>query len=529
MAAEDQIIYDNTETRKKADSIRVNYTDTEVSDLRRKAKTDLFWFAKTVLNFPDLSPNLHGHLCRWMQATNRFRFRLPLMPRGHFKSTIITIADSLQIVLPDDSSNQPFPRNLGTNARILLAHELLDSSAKNLKAITDKLYNAEFLLALFPEILPGKQHKVNKEQVELPRTEQWPETTFTIMGVGSSGQGNHFDMLKIDDIVGLKAMASPTEYATALAWVRDIPGMYTRMNETHVDFTGVRYAKQDVYRQIMTDYEGLIKVYTRSIWERNDRNEKVIIFPERINWEMIEFLKKQDLRKFNSQYMNNPKEISGEFEQDWERYYVKTGFDGRDVIYRDDAGIETKYDYRDLDRVCILDPAMTGNSGVVVTGTSPRKVNFVLEAIQEKLKTEALIQRVFNLYDKWNFRALVVESVLFSGLYEKIFKEEMQKRGKFFRVIMVTTKQKQKEDRVRVLRPYFANKQIIFHKDQEDLIEQFRSFPSDEYHMLDALAYGPEVWRASAGNDESDNRDEAIRKFQDQRSKTTGYSKIKYA
>lgn len=526
-----QDIFDTSDVQKKADSLRKDHSDDDLVSLRKLAKTNLFFLSNTILGFDQLSPNLHGHFCSWMDSTRGWRFRLELMPRGHFKTTIATIADGIQIILPDDTKNQPFPRNLGTNARVLIGHEIIDSAAKNLKIIKDKILNAEFLIALFPELLPDRRiHKVNTEQLELPRANQYPESTFSIMGIGSSGQGNHFDQMKLDDMVGLAAMASITEYKTALEWIRDIPGMFTRLNATCVDFTGVRYAPLDVYHTVTSDYGEQLKVYTRSIYEKDASGENQIIFPEHVTWEEIERLKRVDRKKFNSQYMNNPMDMEGEFEQAWERYYE--WLDGHTILVTTGLpGFEKreKIDIRDLDKLVFLDPAMTGNSGLVVTGTDKKDNVYILDAIQEKLLTEKLISKVFGLVEKWNPRAVVIEFVLFSGLYEQLFKHEQRQRQVFFRIIPARTKQKQKEDRVRVLRKWFSNGQIFFHKKFDLLIQQFRTFGSiQEYHMLDALAYGPENWRASAGSEESDRNVLSLEKMFEQRSKTTGYSIQKY-
>lgn len=537
---EDQIVYDTTEALKKADELRKDKTDTELGLLRRRAKTDLYFFGNTILNFPDLTVNLHGNLAEWKKATEDALARLVLMPRGHLK-TSMEIADAMQVILPDDIGNQPYPRNLGTNTRILLAHEVLGSAQNNLRIITDKIHGQEFLIALFPEIVPntglmmanGKRNiglTVNQSKLQLPRSDQFPETTFSTMGVGSAGQGNHFDLMKIDDIVGLAAMKSPAEYATAVDWIKDLPGMLVNMSMSKMDFTGVRYAKNDIYAMIKDYFSRIIKVYTRSIWERNEKNEKVIIFPERITWERIEDLKK-DLARFNSQYMNNPQEVEGEFSQEWERYYSWQDDYKRNIVVHTTDGKTDLIDIRSLDKLILIDPALdNGLTGMAITGTDPQSRTYTLDTIQEKFKTEELIDTVFKLVEKWNPRAVVIEKVLFSKLYEPLFKAEMKLRGKHFRVIMVSTGNIPKEDRVRILRPWFANSKIFFNKSQENIIEQYREFPGiKDYHILDVLAYGPEVWRAASNWDEDDQRNEAIRRIREQRGYTKGYSEVRYA
>src|SRR3954468_18169974 len=73
--------------------------------MRKRCKNDLFYLNTAILGHDRLSPNLHGHLCSWMERNSEWHFREILLPRGHFKSTVCTIADGIQIVLPDTSSN----------------------------------------------------------------------------------------------------------------------------------------------------------------------------------------------------------------------------------------------------------------------------------------------------------------------------------------------------------------------------------------------------------------------------------------
>ena len=68
--------------------------------LRNKAKTDLYFLSKGILGYPDLNPRTHAAFCRFIESEQKLR-RAALMPRGHLKSTIATIADSIRIALND--------------------------------------------------------------------------------------------------------------------------------------------------------------------------------------------------------------------------------------------------------------------------------------------------------------------------------------------------------------------------------------------------------------------------------------------
>jgi predicted phage terminase large subunit-like protein len=201
------------------------------------------------------------------------------------------------------------------------------------------------------------------------------------------------------------------------------------------------------------------------------------------------------------------------------------------VSYEDNEGIVRTFSWLELDRVIFVDPATKGNSGIVVTGTdnSRNPKAFILESIQKPLDPPALVNLIFQLNRKWAPRAVVIEEVLFSQLFRHWIQREQGVRNEYFRIIPAKTKQRSKEDRVRGLATWFANGQIMLHEGEEELVRQFRQFPGiKEYHILDALAYGPEFWRASAGSDEIEERESAIEMIKRTRDPVTGYSKVRH-
>jgi predicted phage terminase large subunit-like protein len=152
-----------------------------------------------------------------------------------------------------------------------------------------------------------------------------------------------------------------------------------------------------------------------------------------------------------------------------------------------------------------------------------KKRIFVLEAIKKSLPPEQLRDLIFSLVAKHNPRVVAIEEVLFSALFEIWFKTEMGIRGTRFKIQPVKTKQKQKEIRVSGLANWFEAGQIYFHPDQEDLIEEYDQFgATEDYHMLDALAYGPGVWKPGGRMNMNNS---IVQNIQD-RSLITGYSKI---
>jgi hypothetical protein len=494
-----------TKRRKEGEKKVEGMTTEDYKKLRILCKTDLF-FLCNVLGFTRLSPNLHGNLCKWMQGTKGDQYREILLPRGHFKSTIATIAHSIQIVLPDDSGEELWPLSLGTNCRLLIAHETAEQASRFLYAITAQFLGNPLLMALFPECVPNaRKHKINKNELELPRSERWPEPTIDTMGVGGKSQGRHYNYLKLDDLFGDKARDSDAERKTTLDWFDNVQSFFSYHSKDKFDLVGTRWSLDDLYSHAHTAYGSELKKYIRPIEEFVKDSEglvtKRIIFPEEFSEKKLEILKK-NRKIYTAQYLNDPREGSNEFDPLWVRYFewvdrytIQPKLNLCDVSgKRLDDG--PSISIADLDKLIFVDPAMTGDYGYVVTGTDSKKRNFVLNAIQKNWTPPKFVDFIFSEVMKWNPRFVGIESVLFSALYEHYFIAEQQLRNFRFKLEPFKIGNKEKPIRVSGLSPYFSGGQIFFHESQADLIEQYNYYGSiQEYHILDALANGPKYWR----------------------------------
>lgn len=84
-------------------------------DARALAESDLYYFAREVLGYSDFHEPLHRPLCEFIQQPTK---QLTLIPRGHFKSTIISVSYPLWLLVQ-------FP-----DTRILIANATLDNPKK---------------------------------------------------------------------------------------------------------------------------------------------------------------------------------------------------------------------------------------------------------------------------------------------------------------------------------------------------------------------------------------------------------------
>ena len=512
----------------KADEQYRHISTEDWKSMRRRAKKDLFWLAYAVLGYTRLTVNLHGHLASWYQKYNNAQFREILLPRGHFKSTVITIADAIQTALPDDSGDDTWPRNLGTDCRLCIVHETHDMASRFLFSITGHFTSNILLMGLFPECVPNpKKNRINQQQLELPRTKIWNEPTFDTMGVGAKGQGRHYNRLMLDDLIGDKARDSQTEMQSAKDWFDNIQSFFSLFPKDQFVLVGTRWAYDDLYAHAHKMYEKDLFRYIRGVEEYSEETkQKEPIFPEEFTQSKLRILRKNK-KVFSAQYANNPAESATEFDSGWLRYYHWRSPNEVVEFLVNDKGEPAGKRYcntRDMDRIILVDPALTGKTGYCVVGTPLSGDHYLLEAIKEEWTVPKFIDFLFSQVIRWQPRVVIFEDVLFSALYKPFLEAEMRLRGITFHIELVKTKQQAKDARVKGLSSYFSAGQMVVNSDQEDFLEEFRTFgATDDYHILDALAYGPEFWRN--GNFSRDSEEEES-EVTDDRDVETGYSQI---
>lgn len=496
-----------TEARKQGDT-RFREIDSDTYQfMRRRCKNDLFYLNTAILGHDRLSPNLHGHLCSWMERNRDWRFREILLPRGHFKSTVATIADSIQIVLPDSGNDHTWPRHLGPDCRLLICHETDGQASNFLFAITGHFLGNSLLMGLFPEVVPSpRKQRINRHELELPRSQTWPEPTIDTMGVGGKSQGRHYNYIKFDDLIGDKARDSETVMAAAKEWFDNVQAFFSKFSEDHFDLIGTRWAFDDLYSHIHERYEGQLLKYIRGVEEEIEIDGKkglAPIFPEEFNFSTLAILRK-NRKVWTAQYANNPESGATEFDKSWKKYFHWNGYNQLAVF---SGKIQTRVHVRDLDVCILIDPAMSGLGGIVVTGTDSFNRVYTLAAHEQPWRPPELCNFVFRLVSRWQPRLVAIEEVLFSGVFKHWFEREMLFRNQYFNIVPISPvvggRAQSKPMRVRGLANYFSAGNVFFASgqqpgspdDSQELEKEFDTFGANrKIHMLDALAYGPDVW-----------------------------------
>jgi hypothetical protein len=209
--------------------------------------------------YKELVPHFHLTLCDHVQNTVHLLKRGYLEPRGHFKSTILSKcyplwrlcgggSRILEQILSLETEEllafyQAYPERDPRNLRIMIIGESDTVAQKNLKDPKWHLQNNDLFKWLFPEIIPTNTNetKWTDDEILLPRTKSFDESTITCDGVGAKRTGFHWDLIVYDDPIGEKASKSEAVMNEAISWFQYAPGMLNDQATSEEVYIGTRW------------------------------------------------------------------------------------------------------------------------------------------------------------------------------------------------------------------------------------------------------------------------------------------------
>jgi predicted phage terminase large subunit-like protein len=406
---------------------------------------------------------------------------LDLWSRGHFKSTIITYAGTVQYVLghPED-------------AVCIMSYK--SGAAETFAAQIKQAFETnDILLKCFPDVLWSER---NTHQGDV-----WSVSGFTVKRktgrkeptIATSGlvsgmlTGGHFNLLIYDDTVTPESVTTPDQIQkTTNAWSMSLN--LGTLDGTKHWYIGTRYAMFDTY------YE-MLKLGT--IKERRhiciDSAGKPVLLPQ------AEFDKKKaemTTRDWNSQMLQTP---IGEGEllmrEEWFHTYHRTPDIPMNIyVFVDTAQKQSKSsDYTVM--------------WVVGFGSDHRY--YVLDIVRDKLPQSKRCDKLFDVVEKWMPTTVFYEENAAPDDCEFIT-EKMETRGRFdLRMFRQKANDGSKQSRIETLEPLFREgliwfPQVLKYRQYDgswrDLVQDFQrdeflTYPQVTHDdMLDSLA------AISAGN-----------------------------
>lgn len=463
-----------------------------------------------VVGFYDITPQLHLEMARWIDGASKRK--LGLVPRDHLKTSIWTIANTVRHI-----ANNP-------NIRILIGNETATNASHFLRRIEAVFDRNTLFRWLYPELIPDNNRtKWSETEMLVPRTTDYPEATVETIGVGGAVVSRHYKLIKLDDLVGKEASESPEVMKKTIDWLAYAESLLETPKD-EIQVYGTRWAWEDCYSWLQKKERNLDMFYRAAYNEAGDP-----IWPERFDRESLEDLRfKIGTFKFSCQYLNKPHDPeSTSFDEKWLRYYERFG---DEILHR---ATGTRIPISSLRRTIRCDPAISEKAGaarsaVVVDGVASDERVYLLEAWAKRCQPFEMIEKIFQLWEEYQPDAVGIESVAYQRILKPVIERECERRGIWINVVELKPDTRERKlNRIRgKLQPYLERGLIWVRKDMEEFLDEYVTFPSGAtLDILDAFAYGPDLWSKPITDDDYADEKYAQEQFENfsERDELTGY------
>lgn len=437
---------------------------------RRLAKRDLQFLMTDVLGYPPTDA-IHKEIAEFLEGVTAPEGRhraLLLIPRGHLKSTLVTVCWCIQQILKNP------------NIRILISTGYLENAKSFLREIKSHFERSERLRHLFGDMTTKDDKWTETQIVVSARTEIRKEPTIQVSSVDKSVVSQHYDLIVGDDLVNRENINTKEQRTKVNLYYKDLYDLVEPQGS--MVFIGTRWHFDDLYGRIIKDnvQSRNFEVMVKTVWA--DQEKRVPLFPLKFTPEYIDSLRRdKGPYEFSSQYMNNPTDDeNADFKREWVHI---------DELYKLEAAPLAVY--------VTIDPAMTKSetadyTGVVVNGVDETGQWRILRAYRKRLDPAELIDEIFFLQGLYasRLRRMGIEKTAYTVGLRQSIQNEMIRRKRFFDIVEVEHKQRTKETRIRALVPRFESGRIVMSEYASDLVEELLAFPRAEHEdTLDALAY----------------------------------------
>jgi predicted phage terminase large subunit-like protein len=464
----DMALLDDTVTRLPED-MRKNVAE--------MALGNLFMFA-SVCGFNKLSLSCHGPVCTFIDK-NGMRFKLILMPRDHYKTSLITISGNLQKAVKN------------AEERILIANETSTNSQRFLRSIRQIAEKNRIFRALYSHVIPKDTRSVrwNDQEIDFVRQGYYPEPTFDTIGMTGAMTSRHYTHLCFDDPISEEAIKSDKVMKDTIERMGAVINLMSEPRYNSLWLVGTRWGLHDVYSHHEKVYGTRLAKLIRSVVEDGQ-----IIFPELIDDDTLALIRESmSAYKFSCLMMNKPRndEIQDLNIQDL-RYWEYTDESEQWINLRGEEGVIRTLSADELDISVTVDlaPAERVNSdrnAVTTVGTSGQDV-IVLDSWARRCTPGEVIEKLFALKRRFHPRVFGIEGVAYQKAFKWFLRDYADEEQLYLNIKELSATGK-KEIRIRGLQPIMARKRLYIHPSHHILFEEMSDFPLGEHDdAVDSLS-----------------------------------------
>jgi predicted phage terminase large subunit-like protein len=405
------------------------------------------------------------------QGGQSTRNTLSLYPRGHLKTTIITIAHTIQWIV-----NYP-------NVRILISTATGDQCKKMLLEIKSHFQYNKVFRHFFADFCPPAKKAADfgsQEEFTVPnRTVHRKEPTVSTCSVGKVIAGSHYEVIKNSDLVDKENVKTPGQIADVISHFGYLNPLLER-SEIHphngwVDVEGTRYDFGDLYGRLLES--GTYRVIVRP------RDDEESVWPARFPPEELARIEKEvGPWIYSAQYRNKCIPPEGGL------------CDPKDIVFLPRSVINNILPT--LRVHCTVDlhgmePAKNNNDFSVlnVHGFDRNGRMYVVDVRRGRFSPFQVIEHIFDIQARWNPIDFKVEKDAHARVLLPFFQREASKRQKFPILAAIPRNTHiSKQQRIRGLQPWFRNGIIRFSDDlsaKSEIIQEIMRFPSQSAGVHD--------------------------------------------
>lgn len=405
-----------------------------------------------------------------MLKDKKRRLKLILIPRGHLKSTFITIAGTIQRLAKNP------------NERILIVNAVWDTARQFLKEIKGKVETDLFKNTF--GVWESPQWNMDEITVAT-RTKVFKEPSVATAGLEKSITGQHFDTIICDDLVAKENTTTAEQIQKVIQYFESLFPILEPGGEVIV--IGTRWDDNDLYGHIMKKMGHLFDVVVKRL-EVNGN----FIFPEKFNNDVVATLK-ASMRPsfFSSQYYNDP--IADEdqvFKPEHFRHWTlhKKEADSRGFKLLPDN--LSKFTTVDL---AVSEKHDADETAIVTCGWDADNNVYVLDVKHGRFGTNEKVDQIYLAFQQYAPYQVGIEKVSAQKFFIDLLRWVQLNGREALPIAEVDSGGKRKEDRIMMLEPLFRQGKIFLPQNCHALETQLLkfSFKGTKGHddIIDALAY----------------------------------------
>ncbi len=414
---------------------------------------------------------------------------LLLMPRGTFKSSVVTIGFTLQMLLLDQ------------DVRILIDSETFQKAKAFLMEIKGHLEGNEkyreifkTLYGVYPDARKRDDIWSDAQLNIAARKRARKEPTLSCGGVDVTKNGMHYDLIIMDDLHSELNTVNKDQIDKV---VQHFKLAYSLLDPGKpLIVIGTRWDYNDTYQYILDNESNNFNIMVRKAHNKDGS----LFFPERLTEAFLDKTKKtMGSYLYSCQYENEP-------------------VDDESATFKRSLLVRRPWELvkdQPMNWYMAVDPSYEGPysdyAALVVAGMNHTKDLYVRYVLRQKMTYGEIINQMFEIYNQHpEIKQIVLETVATQKSIQYELNNEQKRRGTWLPVTEIKSRTKSKEERIRALAPFYEFGHV-FHVREcpqlDDLEYELIHFPKGTHDdIIDALATILEVARPSGNVEKRERR-----------------------